>query len=494
MTWSTDGMQPCIVASLVLILCIRSNSCSSALGLAPHFVRLLSCGFVALYIFALPFFYVYFDMAAIAPVNDVQFAAYIGEHAEAELAFVLGEVGMPLPLQYLLVHAGYRTVRLLASIEDTKAAVRVAFKDILGVDPAADAEARMQMSLLVLAWDIAQASAKKEIEVRAEAKSLGVQRPVTHNDRLAMRRLLQSRVGAIPDAETPGAAYITTKLEEVELNDPQASPLDEIAHLEHSTDCELTVGVDPQGAFRTVRKKLKVDIPATPEQYRMRMRVESNLWQMIASKFTNRSWLTGLTSADFNKFVDYVLGRKVLDIETGTSGDGVTHAPKPSWSLVLSYEYHLRKAAFRMIREEGTSLSEALALVVKDAELRNLFFTTPLLLNSALGGTARRSSGGEDDDAGNNRGKRRRRGLRQPPAQAPPQPPAQQDNKGKGKGKGGKGGKGDKGNSKLVDKTPDGREFCYRFNTGKPCDGRCGRVHACRVRGCNALHAAVNHV
>ena len=56
---------------------------------------------------------------------------------------------------------------------------------------------------------------------------------------------------------------------------------------------------------------------------------------------------------------------------------------------------------------------------------------------------------------------------------------------GKGKGKHKKGAKvesQDRFGNTLVSSTPDGRELCFAFNA-QGCGGKCGRVHACRVKG-----------
>ncbi|CAE7362158.1 FCPC, partial [Symbiodinium sp. CCMP2456] len=78
-------------------------------------------------------------------------------------------------------------------------------------------------------------------------------------------------------------------------------------------------------------------------------------------------------------------------------------------------------------------------------------------------------------------------------------------------GKGGKGGKGGRGKGKdgkgkdgkgksdpafkglqLVWRTPEGRDICFAFNN-QGCDGKCGRLHVCRVKGCYQDHAAKDH-
>eukprot|EP00969_Alexandrium_andersonii_P153310 6779436-Alexandrium_andersonii.AAC.1 len=83
------------------------------------------------------------------------------------------------------------------------------------------------MALLVNAWEVAKEMIAKELQVKAEAKALRQARPVTNNERVAMRRAVEARYSLIPDDEAPNTAYIAQKLEEVEQNEPKAAPLDE---------------------------------------------------------------------------------------------------------------------------------------------------------------------------------------------------------------------------------------------------------------------------
>ena len=81
------------------------------------------------------------------------------------------------------------------------------------------------------------------------------------------------------------------------------------------------------------------------------------------------------------------------------------------------------------------------------------------------------------------------------------------DKGGKGRwGKGSKGkafGKGAKGKGKhgqdqrlaglsLAWRTPDNRDLCFAWNFGQ-CEGKCNRVHQCRVKGCYGDHPAIHH-
>ena len=129
----------------------------------------------------------------------------------------------------------------------------------------------------------------------------------------------------------------------------------------------------------------------------------------------------------------------------------------------------------------GHTLAEALESVVRDPDLKEAYFTTPMALRASMPDPQpnkyfRNSSKG---GFGSFTGKQTFGGY-----------------KGKGKSPKGKGkGKGMDPRLKGLNlswRTPDGRELCFAWNTGD-CDGSCGRVHQCRVKGCYANHKAVEH-
>lgn len=117
--------------------------------------------------------------------------------------------------------------------------------------------------------------------------------------------------------------------------------------------------------------------------------------------------------------------------------------------------------------------------MTKDADLKEAYFTTPIALRAAAGPD--------------------------PPPQSKWQRPNSKGvgNNYKGSGKSSKGkGRGKSKSGKPFDerlqglsllwRTPDGRDLCFSYNHGT-CDGSCGRVHKCRVKGCLKDHPAVKH-
>jgi hypothetical protein len=78
--------------------------------------------------------------------------------------------------------------------------------------------------------------------------------------------------------------------------------------------------------------------------------------------------------------VDFILGDRVFGMML-PGGVGQHAVPlQPPWALVLSFEHKLRREAMQRVIEKGETLREAMSAVVKDPELKEGWFTTPLML------------------------------------------------------------------------------------------------------------------
>ena len=274
----------------------------------------------------------------------------------------------------------------------------------------------------------------------------------------------------------PAADYLSLKAEETEANEPTASPLDEIISKLASASSSIQSTVDGTGHIRVTRTKTKSKMPSTTEEYRKVMKVEMFSWLAMASRYKSKHWLHGLTADPFLKFVEYVLGDRVYGVQIPTS-DGGQQKLRPDWAIVLAYEQKLRKEAMRRVME-GHTLADALNSVIRDADLKEAYFTTPVALKASLS-DAQPNKWQRFNSKGSFSGK---------------SSPSFAKGKGKGKGKSKSSNQADsrlKGLN-LAWRTPDNRELCFAWNSGD-CPGTCGRVHQCPVKGCYADHKAVEH-
>ena len=423
------------------------------------------------------------------PAPEVMLAA-INTKATADLLFLLTDTGVHIDQQYDLVEAGYFNIKLFSGMEDDRTKVRAALVLDLQLDPTAVGApgklARLALAALVTAWESARERLGKETAMRTEAKVHGVPRMVDILERTSMKKAVELLYGTIPLHESPSADYLAHKVEQLEDNDSCASPLDEVSSM---TDVDLSAqvsGWDAAGRSQLFRKRAKGSLPLDPESFRTRLRIERNLWLYLATKYNNRSWLAGLTPKVFEEYTDYFLGRKVLLLEI-CQADGVKTPLRPPWQIILSYEFECRRAAFIMVAELGTRLEDALRLVIKDPEMKELAFTSPV---AHLGRSSRPVSTGATG-AIMASAKKGQHLIDNPnyPLKRAASSQAQPRGKGKGKAKGKGRGKG-KGKG-LCMATPDGRPICFNYsNQAVGCPEPCanGRLHVCRWTGCFGTH------
>lgn len=421
--------------------------------------------------------------------SDAEMRQFLKENVEAQLTFIWDEHRVPLKTQYDVGQI-YSTLRLFTTIADDRANVRAAVKDDFGLDPGAAAPAgaqnRATAGALVASWEVAKDLLQKEAQLRAEAKVHDVPRRVPANEKLAMRKVAELTAGSIPNKEFPHNDYLASKMEEVENDEVTASPLDEIISVEDSETQTLSSAVDQSGHIRITRTKNKTRPPANSEELRIRLRIEFHTWLLISSKHVNKTYLQGLDARTWERYADYLLGDRVHCMMVPVPGSDSMQSLNPPWHIVLHYEFQIRKAAFKKVRESQTAITimEALQQCMVDPELKEMHFTSPIALQGRV-----RAAGnfvGEDRPWKTSRWEHSHKGKG-----SDHKGKGSKGGKGKGHGKGGKGGKG--GYSRqgsLLTHTPDGRQICYNFNSENGCKEPCpqGRVHACRKKGCLGSH------
>lgn len=408
-------------------------------------------------------------------MTEEEMKEFVSSRMDSDLQFILADAGVELSSQVAIARR-YGSVRRFNAIADDRAQVRTACLQDFAIGMGTPDE-RAQVASIVAAWEIAKDFSAKEVELRAEAKVLGQPRVLQTHERQAMLKAVELVYGNLNDGEAPSPDYLAVKAEETESNEPVAASLEEILSRKDTTHSQLQSTVDNAGHIKVTRTRNKGKIPTTTEEYRRTMKVAAYAWLCMAARYKAKSWLHGLELAHFTRFVEYILGERVLNIQVPMStGENATKV-KPDWQIVLAYELKLRREAMKLVSNKGYSLADALEAVTKDSDLKESYFTTPLALRAALG-----------------------------PSDPPPQNKYPRfhykGNASKGNGKSQKGKGKSKGHFKEVHeklkglslawRTPDGRDLCFAWNSGS-CGGGCGRVHQCRVKGCYGDHQAVRH-
>ena len=167
-----------------------------------------------------------------------------------------------------------------------------------------------------------------------------------------------------------------------------------------------------------------------------------------------------------------MLGEHVLGLKARNKEGEVIAAPE--FDLMLSYDYQIRRQMVKLVKE-GATIAEALKEAMTDTTIKERHFLTPNVY-SQVSSTASASKG----DYQRSRSPPWRRGSWNTDFYEQP----------KGKGKGKKGGKGKtKKGRQMHDRTPDGRQICWRWNNPRErCRFQCGRLHVCQL--CFGSHPA----
>ena len=414
-------------------------------------------------------------------VTPEQQREFLHAKLDADFLYLLEEHGVDLALQYQ-VGQFYKSIKTFAVFADDRSAVRSAIAADFSIRPDS-AEDRARIACLVTAWEAARLIREEEAKLKAEAKVLGMQKPLASSDRAAMRLALESVKGyAITEAEEPAAEYLAHKLEQIENGEPTGSYLDEVISRKEAGALQLQTSLDNQGRLRITRQKPKGKLPQSTEELRAKIRLEASTWIMLSAKCKGRVYLRGLELNSFDRYLEYLLGDRCYSMQvssglpSSTSSGQDRHTLPVPWSVLLQYEFEMRKWAIKEAHKRGEPPGSMLHEATRNTELKELHFTSQVAL-------AKR---GQYDDM------------------PPPNKWFRKGEKGN-KGKGGKGGgkttpktdgqiKVGEGWFDLVSKTPDGRELCYAYNIKRGCQVKgCKRVHACRVKGCQGNHPAYQH-
>ena len=270
-----------------------------------------------------------------------------------------------------------------------------------------------------------------------------------------MKAAWVAEYGPLENKFCPSKHLVGLKLEQVEENEPRPELLRDVSSREDAEASYVGANVDDRGVVRIQRAVTPSSrAPKDPEELRIRHRILGNTWVFCKYKHGTRSWLTGFHPGVLPSFSDYILGKHVNGLRfRSTSG----REEQPSWRIVMSFEYEVRKWCYLQVVDHGLTLLDAFRRAETNADLRERYLVTPLALDASsripVGGSVPFAGGG---DLGKGYGRAKGDGKRGNPSGGP-------YGKGKAKGKG---------------KTPDGRQICYNWNNGT-CSGNCGRVHVC---------------
>eukprot|EP00973_Karenia_brevis_P082384 11420251-Karenia_brevis.AAC.1 len=76
-----------------------------------------------------------------------------------------------------------------------------------------------------------------------------------------------------------------------------------------------------------------------------------NMWCFLRCKY-QRSWLDGMTPSVWHRYSNYLLGSKVFSLKMKTGDKQEEAAVHVPWTLLLSYEVEIRRAACALVNDD----------------------------------------------------------------------------------------------------------------------------------------------
>jgi len=399
--------------------------------------------------------------------------------------------GLPEVAQNALTAAGFLTINKFAQLEDTPERVRAFGLEELRFKDEAGLRSRAFCAALVDSWEEAKELAKVQ---RAEAAVARVTRqPVTliRNEHTLMRVAYETQYGELDDDLVPSTSYVERKFQDVAEGSYRAETLQEVVALEDEVDnMDMDhIAYDPRGGLRLKRGNIKsASLPANSEALRARLKMMAVAMIYTRQRFPNRPWLQDLSPSVFSDHVDFLLGKQISGLEA-KGADGVA-VHRPQWELVLSYEYQVRKHAYKLVASmKQPSLGAALKAAQEDLTVRNLYFLTPLQIDTKWDAPQRASQSSTSLGFSQQRQRSRSRGR----ARNRPSPQYNSRDNQRNNSRGGNSQQKGKGGSKPLNSLPtayaglprlrntsEGKPICFAHNLqSESCSGTCGREHAC---------------
>ncbi len=371
-------------------------------------------------------------------------------------------------IQAALFDAGVDTLGMLAAVAVSRAELQTFSKDVLAVDPSVVAGDMVRFATLFLAWQSASNRVKVLDELNSELAAQKQPKSIPPLEMASLKQQFEKLYYKLKESETPARASFEDLCEQLDAGELRPMGLRHFGSKADDEDMESgTLQLGKSGQVKIRRSKIETPPPGSLEELRTKLVLMGNHFIFARLRYVNKAALASLSPFTFLDYIGYILGKHVAHMETQTVDGIALH--RPSVKLLVNYDHQMCKEVVDQMNE-GQEMSDQLQLVVKNADLRERHFSTPLAVSSA----SQSLEGGK--------------GKSDPDRKFQPYPPP------KGKGKKGKGKqKGKYKGEFLHSTTPDGRQLCFAWNNkAEGCKGGCNRVHACRI--ClSTSHATFDH-
>ena len=317
-------------------------------------------------------------LASAVPENEVKDAI---SKLTPELGYLLENYGVPPALLAKLGKLGIDSMEVFAQIEPDVTAFRTFAVDDLGLDPKANIANKVALAKLVGAFEAANTRGKRRREEDAEQRVGDLPRKLPRTTHLDLRRSFVSRHRELRDEENPHQSYLESKLQEVEEGEMRAERLCDVLSLADDDGSSSTgFSLASDGTLKARKTSaVKGMAPANSEQLRLKLKVMAHTWEFVRLKVP-KDFLLDFDMHLFSDYADWLLGERVAGLSVASPGSGLSC--KPSWALVLSFDFEFRKRVAAEANNKPGSFKSYFQAAYADETLYNMKLFVPLSLDA----------------------------------------------------------------------------------------------------------------
>ena len=381
-------------------------------------------------------------------------------------------------LQAKISVARVRSISKLSTIADDRAGIRNFCTNTLALDAVAD---MVDVAAIVDAWEASTTRMRVRHNAEAEASLAAVPRAVPKVEVQDLMNRFEALHGyKLEDKTTPATSTLEVVFDQIEAGELKQMSLTQMVSKDDAESEMIGATIEKSTGAIKVRKGYgECPKPKTAEELRRRMAVLANCYLLAQLKFPQKAALKDLMPRHYLRYVEYLLGEHVYGLKA-TNKDGESVAT-PELGTVMAYDFQMRRQMVRQVNE-GKTMVEALKAVMEDPALKERHFITPNVMAMMNPPSSSYKTGP---------GKEAARSRSPPGGQSGGwnHPAGGWQQHGKSRGKGGGKAKG-KRSRELHDRTPDGRQICWRWNSHtQRCRFDCGRLHVCVSGASKSIHS-----
>ena len=314
---------------------------------------------------------------------------------------------------FKLHDAGVDGLNMLAAIATTREELKAFARDSLTIDGGARAEDVVKFATLFLAWQSSCSRVRIQDELNSELAAQKQPKAVPPMEMQSLRTQFERAYYRMKDVEVPARASFEDLCEQLDSGELRPMSLRHFGSKADDEDVEAgTLQLGKAGQVKIRRSRIETAAPVDMESFRAKITFMANHFIFAKFRYSNKASLAGLNPFTFLDYLGYLTGKHVASLESQTI-DGIS-LHRPSVKMVVHYDHQMRKEVVEQMNA-GTTMVDCLQEVVKNSDLRERHFSTPLAVSSAAQSLEKAA------------GKEREKGDRWHPYPPP---------KGKGKGKG----------------------------------------------------------